>query len=176
MKYNFSTMSTDHEPNEKNFTEVSENTYICSEPIKVNLDREIELYLFIEGIDKTYTDDIHNIISIGVIPSFNSLSKKGQQSILEQYDNEDVEKIDDLQILYDILSYGYRVTLHEETVLDEQFMYKLNSAKAVYPVISGLIGFELDKRINAIGNTGWDFLDDYCNDRDLLQLALNKVQ
>lgn len=35
-----------------------------------------------------------------------------------------------------------------------------------------LIGFELDRYVNRIGNTGWDFLSDYCEDQDLIKLAI----
>ena len=61
------------------------------------------------------------------------------------------------------------------TVTNEnEVEHVIKSAKATYTAVTGLIGFELDKMRNRIGNTGWDLLDEYCNDADILQVALNR--
>jgi hypothetical protein len=180
MKYEFHGMSTNNEPVDNEFTEVTENLFILNKPFNVELDnKEVELYLYIEAIYKENYDDKNNLITIGIVPSFNSLSEKHQQDILNQYDiTEDREKIkeDKYWLLSDIISYGFSVTLHTELVSDNTFEHKLQSAKAVHSAVTGLIGFELDHMVNRIGNTGWDFLDEYCNDIDILQLALERYK
>jgi hypothetical protein len=76
-------------------------------------------------------------------------------------------------LLPDIISYGFGITLRSETVENpEDVEDKVNSAIAVRHGVSGLIGFELDRYVNRIGNTGWDLLADYCNDEDIIKKAL----
>jgi hypothetical protein len=66
--------------------------------------------------------------------------------------------------------------LRSVTVQEDEVEHTIDSAMAVRHAVSGLIGFELDRHINAIGNTGWDYLSDYCEDQDLLQLAIARFK
>ena len=178
-KYSFDGTMTNDEPRDDEFIELYDTIYMLKAPFKVYLEnKDIDLYLYIEHIDMSEYEqgNTDNIIEISVVPSFSSLSEKNQESILSQYDEQDREtmKSDTFYLLHDILSYGFHVPLRRETVTAEQVEHAIKSAKAIHSGITGLIGFELDRIVNRIGNTGWDFLDEFCNDKDLLQMALSR--
>lgn len=183
-QYKFSTMTAERfdEKNMDNFTNHFDTIWISKEPFKVQLDtKEIELHLFIEYLDMSeYMENCNTQeISIGVIPTFNSLSDNNKNRILREYSAEDQEqcKANPTALLYDILSYGFKLTLHTETTEDlNKVAHLIKSAVAVSPCVSGLIGFDLDKMQNRIGNTGWDFLSDYCEGADLIKLATDRYR
>ena len=178
-QYKFSTMTAERfdEKDMDNFTNHFDTIWISKEPFKVQLDtKEIELHLFIEYLDMSecIADCNTQEISIGVIPTFDSLSDKHKNDLLSQFSEEDREqyKENPTALLYDILVYGFKITLHIETTEDlNKVDHLIKSAVAVSPCVSGLIGFDLDRVFNRIGNTGWDFLSDYCEGADLIELA-----
>lgn len=179
-KYSFDGMSTNCEPQDNEFTELDYEITIANRPFKVELEnKEVELYLFIEYLNMSeYDNSQEHIITMGVVPAFKDLSEKNQEGILSQYcvegDREKV-KADNLLLIEDTYNYGYYVPLHSVTVTNEnEVEHVIKSAKAVHTAVTGLIGFELDKMRNRIGNTGWDMLDEYCNDVDILQVALSR--
>ena len=181
--YEFNGISTEQfNPTDRTdkFYEMYDGTLIEKEPFTVELEnKDIELHLYIQDIDMAeYEDSTDHIISVGVVPTLKSLSQSNQNSILEQYDiPEDREKLkeDIAWQLEDIISYGMGIELRSVTVSDlDKVEHTINSAIAIRHAISGLIGFELDRCKNAIGNTGWDFLEDYCEDKDLIQMAIAK--
>ena len=183
-QYKFSTMTTEqfNEKDMDNFTNHYDTIWISKEPFKVQLNtKEIELHLFIEYLDMSeYIADCNTQeISIGVIPTFDSLSDKHKNDLLSQFPEEDQEqyKANPTSLLYDILVYGLKITLHTETTEDlNKVDHLIKSAVAVSPCVSGLIGFDLDKMQNRIGNTGWDFLSDYCEGADLIELAMDRYK
>ena len=183
-QYKFSTMTAERfdEKCMDNFTNHFDTIWISKEPFKVQLDtKEIELHLFIEYLDMSeyMTDCNTQEISIGVIPTFDSLSDKHKNDLLSQFAEEDREqyKANPTALLYDIMSYGFELTLHTETTEDlNKVDHLIKSAVAVSPCVSGLIGFDLDRMFNRIGNTGWDFLSDYCEGADLMKLAIDKFR
>ena len=183
-QYKFSTMTTEqfNEQDMDNFTNHFDTIWISKEPFKVQLDtKEIELHLFIEYLDMSecIADCNTQEISIGVIPTFNSLSDKHKNDLLSQFPEEDREqyKANPTSLLYDILVYGFKITLHSETTEDlNKVDHLIKSAVAVSPCVSGLIGFDLDKMQNRIGNTGWDLLSDYCEGADLIELAMDRYR
>ena len=178
MTYEFSGISTEQfNPQDRElFTEYYDGTLIEKDNFTVELDnKEVKLHLYIEPIDMSeYEDTDDQIISIGVVPAFESLSEKHQQDILGQFTEEDQEyfKNHTDELLQDSISYGFGITLRSVTVKENDVENKINSAIAVRSAVSGLIGFELDRYVNRIGNTGWDFLADYCNDEDPVKKAL----
>lgn len=181
MTYEFSGISTEQYEDIKEFIEYQDSGLIIETvPFTVELeDKEVELYLYIEDLDMAEFDTVtDHIVSIGVIPSFDSLSKDNQEKILDQFMPEDRAGLleDKESLLFDIFSYGFHLGLRSETVKQEDAEKTVESAIAVRRAVSGLIGFELDRYMNRIGNTGWDFLDDYCNDKDLLQMALARYE
>lgn len=183
-QYKFSTMTAEqfNEQDMDNFTNYFDTVWISKEPFTVELDtKEIELHLFIEHLDMSeYTADCNTQeISIGVIPTFNSLSDKHKNDLLSQFAEEDWEyyKANPTDLLYNILCYGFKITLHTETTENvDDVDHLIKSAVAVSSCVRGLIGFDLDRMFNRIGNTGWDFLSDYCEGADLLQLAMDRYK
>ena len=183
-QYKFSTMTAERfdEKDMDNFTNHYDTIWISKEPFKVQLDtKEIELHLFIEYLDMSecIADCNTQEISIGVIPTFNSLSDKHKNDLLSQFSEEDREqyKANPTALLYDILVYGLKITLHTETTEDlNKVDHLIKSAVAVSPCVSGLIGFDLDRVFNRIGNTGWDLLSDYCEGADLIELAMDRYK
>ena len=183
-QYKFSTMTAEQfdEQDIDNFTNYFDTIWISKEPFKVELDtKEIELHLFIEHLDMSeYTEDCNTQnISIGVIPTFNSLSDTHKNDLLSQFAEEDrgQYKANPTALLYDILCCGFKLTLHTETTEDlNKVDHLIKSAVAVSPCVSGLIGFDLDRIFNRIGNTGWDFLSDYCEGADLIELAMDRYK
>lgn len=180
-KYEFNGMTTEsyNQQDKEQFVEISDNLLIKKVPFTVELEnKDIELYLYIEDTDMSEfeNDNTNHIISIGVIPSFNSLSTDNQKTILEQFSEDEQERIkaDTLALAYEGYLYGYQLSLRSETITEDTIDYKIKSAIATHTAVEGLIGFELDRCYNRIGNTGWDFLDDYCNDKDLLAMAMDR--
>ena len=181
MKYEFAGISTDNYTDIKEFIEYQDSGLIIETvPFTVELEsKEVELYLYIEDLDMSeYDTTTDHIVSIGVIPSFDSLSEKNKESILDQFMPEDRERMleDKESLLYDIFLYGMHVALKTESVSESEAEHKVESAIACRHAVSGLIGFDLDRYQNRIGNTGWDFLDSYCTDKDLIQMALARVE
>lgn len=184
MTYKFSTMTTEqfNEQDMDKFENYFDQVWISKEPFTIQLDtKDIDLHLFIEYIDMSeYMENTQTQeISIGVVPSFISLTDKYKDGILSQYTKEDREciKNNTRELLYDIMTYGLKIVLHTETTQNvNEVDHLIKSAVAVSPCVSGLIGFDLDRVFNRIGNTGWDFLSDYCEGADLLQLALKRYK
>ena len=96
-QYKFSTMTAEqfNEKDMDNFTNHFDTIWISKEPFKVQLDtKEIELHLFIEYLDMSecIADCNTQEISIGVIPTFDSLSDKHKNDLLSQFAEEDREQ------------------------------------------------------------------------------------
>ena len=183
--YEFDGISTEQfnaQDREQNFVELYDGTLIEKAPFTVELDsKEVNLHLFIEDVDMAeFEDSTDHVITIGVVPEFDALTEKNQESVLYQFDKEDIERIkqDKTLLLHESLCYGFGIPLHTVTVKEPKDVeHTINSAIAVRHAVSGLIGFELDRRRNMIGNTGWDFLQDYCEGNiDLITSALNKCK
>ena len=182
-KYKFSSMKTNLLTNDtrQEFKEYHAGLWINTYPFKVELDtKEIDLHVYIEITDMSeFTDDSdERIVTLGVIPSFNSLTDSCQETILNQFTNEDRERLlkDKEQLLMDILYYGYAIQLYSETVNSNNLRDTIDSAMAVSPCIKELIGFELDRMVNRIGNTGWDLLRDFCEGIDLIRVAIERYK
>ena len=182
-KYEFSDMKTNilTDKTKQEFEEYYSGLWINVHPFKVELDtKEVDLHIYINITDMSeFTDDSDEcIVTLGVIPNFNSLTDTCQERILNQFTEEDRERLlkDKEYLLMDILHYGYTVQLYNETVKSDNLMNTIDSAMAVSPCIKGLIGFELDRMVNRIGNTGWDLLRDFCEDIDFIKVALERYK
>ena len=182
-KYKFSNMKTNMlaDKTKQEFKEYHSGLWINTHPFKVELDtKEVDLHLYIDITDMSeFTDDSDEcMVTLGVIPGFNSLTDSCQETILNQFTDEYRERLlkDKEYLLMDILYYGYTIPLHDETVKSDNLRNTIDSAMAVSPCIKGLIGFELDRTLNRIGNTGWDLLSNYCEDIDLIRVALERYK
>ena len=181
-KYEFKGMSTEqfNPQDREKFWELYNGTLIEKEPLTVWLDdKEVKLHLYIEDVDMSEYDDTEDhVISIGVVPSFDCLSEKNKENILGQFADDERESIskDTIGLLQESMCYGFRIDLRSETVQPDEVEHKIDCAIAVRHAVSGLIGFELDRCVNRIGNTGWDFLSDYCEDADRIKIALDRYE
>ena len=101
-----------------------------------------------------------------LVPTFNSLSEKRQNDIID-FCGTDEPTIDD------ILSYGCSILMASECVKAEPDREKVNQIATILPCIDGMRGFYLDKAQNRIGTTGWMMLDDFLHDKDFLKETLN---
>lgn len=181
--YEFDGISTEqfNPQDRQNFMEYEfENLLIEKSAFTVELEnKEVQLHLYIKDIDMSeYDNTDEHIIEMGVVPEFESLSEKHQQDILSQFMEDDREfyKNNTDALLFDIITYGFGVTLRSVTVENpDDVEDKVNSAIAVRHGVSGLIVFELDRYVNRIGNTGWDLLADYCNDEGIVQKSISKT-
>lgn len=182
-KYEFSSMKTNmlYDDTRQEFEEYHVGLWINTHPFKVELDtKEVDLHVYIDIMDMSeFTDDSDEcIVTLGVIPSFNSLTDNCQEKILNQFIDEDRKRLlkDKEQLLMDILDYGYAIQLYNETVKSDNLKNTIDSAMAVSPCIKGLIGFELDRMVNRIGNIGWDLLRDFCEGIDLIRVAIERYK
>lgn len=183
--YKFDTLSTEqfNAADKEKFYSVYDETLISKEPTTVYFDdtdegeREVKLRLYIRTeylYDETIHDEI-GFVEMGVIPEFKELTKENQECILSQYQQDEQARLlkDEQQQLSDILDYGFGVPLHVVQLhKDEDVDNVINSAIAVRHAVTGFIGFELDVPRNRVGNKGWDFLSEYCEGKDLIELAL----
>ena len=182
--YKFDNMTTEtlNENDRQEFQEIEyENTLVKTNPFIVELNnKKVKLHTYIKDTDMSeYGDSNEHIIELGVVPDFKSLSKNKKEDILSQYTDDDKEyyKKNTDALLMDVLMQGYFITLHTETTTDENEVENLiNSAIAVHHCVEGLIGFDLDKYQNRLGNTGWDYLEDFCNGKDLIKLAMKRFK
>lgn len=186
--YKFDNMTTEqlNENDKKEFDyEIDymedEYTTIKTSPFIVELNnKKVKLHTYIKHIDlSSYNDNNEHIVELGVVPDFKSLSKNIKDNILSQFDDNDKEyyKKNTSALLQDIILQGYSITLHSETTTNKDNVENLiNSAIAIHRCVEGLIGFDLDKYQNRIGNTGWDYLESYCNGKDLVKLAMKRFK
>ena len=163
---------------EKDFTKTYDGTLIENTPFTVYLtDKEVQVYLYIEDLDMAeYEYNTDHVITVGIVPAFNSLTKNRQDNILSQFDETTREnfKSNEIGLVHESLLYGYGIPLRSETVSVDDAEDTMKSAIAVRGGITGLIGFELDRYQNRIGNTGWDYLSEYCEDKGLIKMALGR--
>ena len=176
-QYKFSAMTAEQsdKQNIENFYSYFNTVWISKEPFIVELNsKEVELHLFIERMDMSEYIEHCNTqeVVMGIIPSFNSLSEKYKNEILNQYtaDKKEYMKVSPILLLPDILFYGLNIPLYTEATEDaNKTDYLIKSAMAVSSGVTNLIGFNLDKTFNIIGNTGWDLLSSYCEDQMILK-------
>ena len=113
-----------------------------------------------DGEDVYYIDFV-------LVPTYDSLGEKHKKSVLSSacVDECDVN-------IYDVLADGVSLFLGSETFStndvpmdeNEEVMGALDSIASVFELINSIRGFYFDRYVNKIGNTGWDFLNDYIND------------
>lgn len=181
-KYEFDGISTENfNPEDiKGFEECYDGTLIEKRPFEVELEeKNINLHIFIQDTDMSeYEDSEDHVITLGVVPNFDSLSEKHQEDILSQFIEEDRDRLkeDKETLIHEGLCYGFGVPLHTVTVKPEEVEHTINSAIAVRSGVSGLIGFELDRPRNMMGSTGWDLLDDYCCDIDFIKATMDRYK
>ena len=186
-KYQFGGYSTDSIDTDSTFQEYEEGDsffYIENDIHECEIsNKKVKYQIVIENLDFHQSTGEKNgdryIVTLFLVPIFKSLSKSYKQSILDEFNEEEQKyynKNYDM-LTRDIFDYGFNIPLETQSARTEKEAEKLvEIAKAIIPCVTGLIGFVLDAPRNMIGNTGWDFLEDYCSDKDLLKLAMKRCQ
>ena len=97
-------------------------------------------------------------VTLHLVPSPQSLCKEKVDSIC------DCCGVDKSELKHsDINDYGCTVDVATETTSEQDPQHLIDLASSIVPAVDGLRGFFLDKRINAIGTTGWDILQSAIN-------------
>jgi len=78
------------------------------------------------------------------------------RSALECIGMETETELSDEQIVYALWSHGTYAPLWHKTGNDEDALKA--DAEEQLPVLEMMFGFYMDRRVNAIGSTGWDFI------------------
>lgn len=120
--------------------------------------------------EATGEDDKELVLELKLVPEFKSLSPKYQSSVLSCCGIEEAE----VNAL-DVSSYGCNVLLASEECKYDELDEKLEAIANVFESINSLRGFYLDRYVNRIGNTGWDYLNGFINDEDYIQTALGRL-
>lgn len=125
---------------------------------------EFDYYLIIDFINvaEATGDEMEKPYAVeisAVAPS--ELSKEQINGAFESMGVDTPEErkriMEDKKALAGILAeYGLKANMYGESGKDSKEL--MNNAKKQIPSITGLFGFYMDKRMNAIGNTGWDFI------------------
>ncbi len=162
------------------FLAISNKTFQCY----LDDDKQVNFKLAVEMMDSAeYDENLKGINTVfALIPTFESLNKKQQESLanfcgftIEEY-REYINAYNNPETITcnDIFDYGMYVVLGYECqeyetpcecVDDYDYTKQTLAAIAnVYEAVGSLIGFYLDKPVNRIGETGWDYLKQFCED------------
>ena len=143
-------------------------------------DREVEFKLVVQAEDLyglCGEDSCKGQVEIEVL--LVPLAKYCSEKTLKRA-NTDEDRPTDEQDLYD---YGCYVVMDREllegiegdTPLDtEEVKDKIKAAVASMSFYGGTCGFSLDRYQNLIGNTGWDYLNEWCKDIDMAKVAIER--
>lgn len=167
----------------------SESFWYSKDTYKVELaDREVEFRLCVSATDyydMCGDDDVAGQVAVDMelVPVPSALDKSKLESIAESA-GVDVDEV----TLSDIRGYGCYLRLAGEVLegLDDktkmnsdELLDKVRTASYFFDTFGGImIGFALDRRQNLIGNTGWDFLEEYVKDepRVLITRARERLE
>lgn len=109
------------------------------------------LYDYEDGTDRWY-------VTLQLVPSPQSLCEEKAEGVCECCGIERSELNHS-----DIADYGCYVPIASDKTSEEDPQQLIDLAATIAPMVDGLRGFFLDKRINVIGTTGWDILQNCVN-------------
>ena len=188
MKYNFAGVSTDEhrytleDKFVERYNDGGEAYYVSKQTFNHVEDGLSFRYKYvIEVMDfREFCDEDKVTVNLMIVPTLQSLSEKNRKSVVDQF-GDDIPTFD---ITEDIARYGLQVALGgEEFEVDdedsdwedrEEIRECLNGIANIFETINSMRGFWLDRIQNGIGNTGWDFLNDYINDQSFTEAAFNR--
>jgi hypothetical protein len=143
-------------------------------------DREVEFKLLVQAEDlyglcgdKSCEGQVD--IEMLLVP----LAKYCSEKTLKRANSDEGRQTDE-QDLYD---YGCYVVMGREllkgvegdTPLDTEVVEnKIKAAVASFTAFGGMCGFYLDRYQNRIGNTGWDYLNEWVKDIDMAKVAIER--
>ena len=122
-------------------------------------------------IEADYCDgDIY--YALYLVPMPDSLYKDKLESVLASFDID----AEDCSI-YDVRSYGLGI-LFGSTKTDGENVNEdtIDAIANAMPTMDRLRGFYLDNIQNLIGNSGWDYLNEYINGIDATKVALDRYK
>lgn len=125
----------------------------------------IEAYRYEDENDHS----IHTFYTLYMIPTFSSLSKNRQNSVIES------SGVDNPNIM-DVFDYGISIVFDREDTIGEYDKSIMDKIASVVDNVDSLQGFYLNKAQNRIGTDGWMMLDDYINDVDFTKATLKKFK
>lgn len=125
----------------------------------------IEAYRYEDENDHS----IHTVYTLYMIPTFSSLSKNRQDSVI------DFSGVDDPNTM-DVFDYGMSLVFAREDTIGEYDKSIMDKIASIVYTIDSFKGFYLDKAQNRIGTDGWMMLDDYINDVDFTKATLEKFK
>lgn len=189
MKYNFAGVSTDCDSCtlEDKFIEQGndggEAYYVSKQTFNHVEDGLSFRYKYaVEVVDlREFCDENKVSVNLFIVPTLLSLSKKNRDSILSDF-GCDIPKCD---LTPDILRFGCGVCLGGEAFeAGEDDSWEdvdgvrecLNGIANIFETINAMRGFWLDRIQNGMGNTGWDFLNDYINDKPFMEAAFQRYR
>ena len=181
-KHNFSMISSNNDADFDNeFTRLSEydgemiavskGIYQCflgSKTIKYRIGVEV-----MDSSEIPDNDEAEIYVSLFLVPAFTCLCKEKREAIMNSFGLDAAAYKSDPDIYFhDAIEYGMTVLLehrsYEYDALDLDSREKvvtdvLGDIASTYSAITGMIGFWLDRCVNRIGETGWDWLRILCN-------------
>lgn len=192
MKYSFAGVSTDDDRYtlEDKFVEYyndgGEAYYVSKQTFNHVEDGLSFRYKYmIEVVDfREFCDENKITVNLFIVPTLWSLSQNKRDNVLSDF-GSDIPKSD---LTPDILRTGYGVSLGGEVFevgdYDDDPDWEsrddirdcLNVVANVFETINAMRGFWLDRVQNRIGNTGWDFLNDYINDKPFMEVAIQRYR
>lgn len=187
MKYNFAGVSTDDDRYTledkfiERYNDGGEAYYVSKQTFNHVEDGLSFRYKYvIEVMDlREFCDEDKVTVNLLIVPTLQSLSEKNRKSVLEGF-GDDVPTYD---ITPDIVMTGCSIPLGGEAfeVGEDDYWEDhgeirecLNGIANIFETINSMRGFWLDRIQNGIGNTGWDFLHDYINDKPFQEAAFKR--
>lgn len=187
MKYNFAGVSTDDDRYTlkdkfiERYNDGDEAYYVSKQTFNHVEDGLSFRYKYvIEVMDmRELCGEDRVTVNLLIVPTLQSLSEKNRKSVLEGF-GDDVPTYD---ITPDIVMTGLSVALGGEAFEvgedddwedHDEIRECLNGIANIFETINSMRGFWLDRIQNRIGNTGWDFLHDYINDKPFQEAAFER--
>ena len=134
-------------------------------------DKEIKSDLYIrvinmkEATGDAQFDDEPYFAELLLLPKLNEISNNVWKSIAESNSMSIAEIKKSKYAPVDVMSYGYSIRLQEESGSDPEKL--INELAKNAPAHAFMIGFDLDRPWNQIGNTGWDTLKEITTGKKL---------
>lgn len=139
-----------------------EEYYIPYETTEVGLsEKDIEVWVALKVTDLSefmssddYKEDERFVVEVICVPTPESLTESARESVTYGDDFE--------PNIYDIDSYGYSVSLWQQACAEGEVEGVLEKAAEDAKGIKTMIGFNLDKPYNRMGDDGWSILESAC--------------
>lgn len=126
-------------------------------------------------------NEIGYCVGLNMMPTLGCVSTNKLLEIAKDY-NVPIRELNDYDVFTNCLipilyqqNIDFEIT-EGSTWYTNEIIELLETATAVIPNINRLIGFYMDKTINAIGTTNWDLLEDLLYNEDPFRKSLNRIK